>query len=292
MLNARVSPSQTRLWISCHHCTGLSCGPYYLLPRQSSKGVCIKGNSLPGVVPEETRQTPAQPPLISCLLLMPRRHAAVCVSITAQRIVRSARPMPLGCRAAWAVKPLPTMWPWLMCCGPEQPICKTGRLYPPLQGKARACRPPLSSSSKLFHTDIRYCSSFSNHPASPRKCRLTHKTSLQAQSGNCRYSAQHKVTDSPPAAFTHRRRRPSPVSDPEEHRVNPGPNLRSACLLAISLVMAGELCTRDSIAGACLIRSCAMRCASRKVLVSSLHTAPRLSPSHGKEPCSPRKEPG
>ena len=38
---------------------------------------------------------------------------------------------------------------------------------------------------------------------------------------------------------------------------------------------AGMLCTRMSIAGACLIRSCAMRCASRNVLVRSLQSTSR-----------------
>ena len=85
--------------------------------------------------------------------------------------------------------------------------------------------------------------------------------------------------DLPPAEFAQHRKGLSPVSGPEEHPVNRGPNLRSACLFAISLIMAGEFRTQDSIAGACLIRSCAMRCASRKVLVSSLHTAPRSGPA-------------
>ena len=38
---------------------------------------------------------------------------------------------------------------------------------------------------------------------------------------------------------------------------------------------AGMLCTRVSIAGACLMRSCAMRCASRNVLVRSLQSMNR-----------------
>ena len=42
---------------------------------------------------------------------------------------------------------------------------------------------------------------------------------------------------------------------------------------------AGMLCTRMSIAGACLIRSCAMRCASRNVLVRSLQSTKR----HGED---------
>jgi hypothetical protein len=88
--------------------------------------------------------------------------------------------------------------------------------------------------------------------------------------------------DLPPAAFAQHRKGLSPVSGPEEHRVNPCPKLRSACLFATSLIMAGEFCMRDNIAGACLIRSCAMRCASRKVLVSSLHTKPRLATFHQK----------
>ena len=74
----------------------------------------------------------------------------------------------------------------------------------------------------------------------------------------------------------HNKTRALPVREP--------PKARSALLLPLGmsggrfdgdLGTAGMLCTRMSIAGACRIRSCAMRCASRNVLVRSLQARER-----------------